>query len=184
MVHPTFNSDIELRPAFKHGNNRCRRHGCTDNDATIMPYLAIFESRHPGFIIQRIKPCRTSAGNNRTRITAAAAVALRAAGRNGRRIMSQKQQPPQLLLHHHLKALRLPTILREYPKVADQCARDKADYAQFLLRLSELELLERERKGTERRIKAARFPSTKSLDEFDSVATESCSARRPGWLTP
>lgn len=42
--------------------------------------------------------------------------------------MSQKQQPPELLLHHHLKALRLPTILREYPKVADQCARDKADY--------------------------------------------------------
>ena len=29
---------------------------------------------------------------------------------------------PQLLLEHHLKELRLPTILREYDKVAHQCA--------------------------------------------------------------
>ena len=28
---------------------------------------------------------------------------------------------PQVLLEHHLKALRLPTILREYDKVARQC---------------------------------------------------------------
>lgn len=85
--------------------------------------------------------------------------------------MSQTPQPPQLLLRHHLKALRLPTFLSEYPKVADQCARDKADYTAFLLRLAELELLERERKGTERRIKAARFPAPKSLEEFDFLAT-------------
>ena len=29
---------------------------------------------------------------------------------------------PQLLLAHHLKALRLPTFLREYDKLARQCA--------------------------------------------------------------
>ena len=29
---------------------------------------------------------------------------------------------PQLLLEHHLKALRLPTILRDYDKLARQCA--------------------------------------------------------------
>ena len=32
---------------------------------------------------------------------------------------------PQLLLEHHLKALRLPTMLREYDKVARQCAVEK-----------------------------------------------------------
>ena len=31
---------------------------------------------------------------------------------------------PQLLLAHHLKALRLPTFLREYDKVAKQCAAE------------------------------------------------------------
>ena len=29
---------------------------------------------------------------------------------------------PQLLLAHHLKALKLPTFLREYDKLARQCA--------------------------------------------------------------
>ena len=31
---------------------------------------------------------------------------------------------PQLLLAHHLKSLRLPTFLREYDKVAKQCAAE------------------------------------------------------------
>ena len=34
---------------------------------------------------------------------------------------------PQLLLAHHLKALRLPTFLREYDKVAKQCATEGID---------------------------------------------------------
>jgi DNA replication protein DnaC len=83
--------------------------------------------------------------------------------------MSQNPQPPQLLMEHHLKALRLPVFLREYKKTAAQCASDKGDFATFL-RLSEAELLERERKGIERRIKTARFPVTKSLDDFDFAA--------------
>ena len=29
---------------------------------------------------------------------------------------------PQLVLAHHLKALKLPTFLREYDKLAQQCA--------------------------------------------------------------
>ena len=52
---------------------------------------------------------------------------------------------PQVLLEHHLKALRLPTFLREYDKVARQCAAEDIDYPRYLLRMSELELLDRER---------------------------------------
>ena len=54
---------------------------------------------------------------------------------------------PQLLLEHHLKELRLPTILREYDKVARQCAVEQLDYQRYLLRMTELELLDRERRG-------------------------------------
>ena len=32
--------------------------------------------------------------------------------------------PPELLLAHHLKALKLPTFLREYDKLARQCAAE------------------------------------------------------------
>ena len=79
----------------------------------------------------------------------------------------------KVLLEEHLKSLRLPTFLREYSKLARQCAAEGVDYPRYLLRLSELELLDRERRAVERRIKAARFPVTKSLDSFDFLALPS-----------
>jgi DNA replication protein DnaC len=78
---------------------------------------------------------------------------------------------PQLLLEHHLKALRLPTFQREYDKIARQCAAEGVDHARYLLRLAELELLER--RAAERRIRQARFPVLKSLDTFDFLAIPS-----------
>jgi DNA replication protein DnaC len=79
-------------------------------------------------------------------------------------------ETPQVLLQHHLKKLRLPTFNSEYAKLARQCAAEGQDHAQYLLRLCELELIERERRMIERRIKAAKFPATKSLDSFDFKA--------------
>ena len=79
-------------------------------------------------------------------------------------------EAPQILLDHQLKKLKLPTFLREYDKQARLCAAEGRDHVQFLLRLVELELIDRERRMIERRIKAARFPATKSLDSFDFAA--------------
>jgi DNA replication protein DnaC len=87
--------------------------------------------------------------------------------------MSEAMEPvetPQLLLDHHLKTLRLPTMLREYDRVARQCAAEDLDYPRYLLRMAELELLDRERRATERRVRQAKFPVTKSLDSFDFLA--------------
>jgi DNA replication protein DnaC len=78
-----------------------------------------------------------------------------------------------VLLKHHLKALRLPTVWAECEKVARQCAADNVDHLGFLLQVVELELIERERKAAERRLKAARFPAPKTLDEFDFAARPS-----------
>jgi DNA replication protein DnaC len=80
---------------------------------------------------------------------------------------------PQVLLAHHLKALKLPTFLREHDKLARQCAAEGADHPTYLLRLAELELLDRERRLVERRIRQARFPAVKSLDSFDFAAIPS-----------
>ena len=84
---------------------------------------------------------------------------------------------PQVLLQHHLKKLRLPTFLGEYSKLAQQCAAEKKDHVQYLLRLCEPELIERERRMIERRIKAAKFPATKSLDSFDFKAIPSLNSK-------
>jgi DNA replication protein DnaC len=63
--------------------------------------------------------------------------------------------------------------VREYDKVARQCAVEKADFPRYLLRLTELELLDRDRRAIERRIRQARFPVIKSLDSFDFLAIPS-----------
>ena len=80
---------------------------------------------------------------------------------------------PQVLLAHHLKALRLPTFLSQYEKVAGECAKDGTDHPRYLLRLAELELIDRERRMIDRQIRAARFPAVKTLDSFDFTAIPS-----------
>jgi len=77
------------------------------------------------------------------------------------------------LLEHHLKELKLPTFLREYDKLAGQCAAEGTDHLDYLLRLSELELIECHHGMVDRRVKAARFPTTKSLDTFDFLSMPS-----------
>ena len=77
---------------------------------------------------------------------------------------------PQLLLDHHLKTLKLPTFLREYAKQARLSADEGVDHIAYLARLAELELIDRERRLVERRIKQARFPAVKQLESFDFKA--------------
>ena len=78
-----------------------------------------------------------------------------------------------VLLKHHLKALKMPTMHSECEKVATRCAAENVDHLGFLLQLSELELLDRERRAAERRLKAARFPSPKTLEGFAFAAQPS-----------
>jgi DNA replication protein DnaC len=79
-------------------------------------------------------------------------------------------EAPEILLSHYLKILKLPTFQREYQKLARQCAVEGVDHVGFLARLAEREMIERDRRKVERRIKAARFPVVKSLDSFDFAA--------------
>jgi DNA replication protein DnaC len=87
--------------------------------------------------------------------------------------MSKTETKSTVLLKHHLKHLRLPTMHAECEKIAARAASDNVDHLGFLLQLTELELIERERKAAERRLKAARFPAHKTLDEFDFQARPS-----------
>jgi DNA replication protein DnaC len=80
---------------------------------------------------------------------------------------------PRLLLEHCLKQLRLPTMMREFPKLGEQCAKEGTTFEQFLLRLVEQELMDRERRAIERRIQAARFPVSKSLETYDFLSIPS-----------
>jgi DNA replication protein DnaC len=72
-----------------------------------------------------------------------------------------------------MKALRLPTVASECEKVAARCATDNVDHLTYLLQLLELELLEREKRSADRRLRAARLPNIKTLESFDFAARPS-----------
>jgi DNA replication protein DnaC len=83
------------------------------------------------------------------------------------------KNPAVLLLEHHLKELKLPTFLRDYDSVGAVCSQERCDYPTYLLRLAERELIDRERRATERRIKEAAFPVLKTIETFDFAAQPS-----------
>ena len=67
--------------------------------------------------------------------------------------MKKTETTSTVLLKHHLKALKLPTVLAECEKVAQRCAADNVDHLGYLQQLCELELVDRERRSAERRLK-------------------------------
>jgi DNA replication protein DnaC len=85
--------------------------------------------------------------------------------------MKPSRQVNMLLLKHHLKALRLPRVSAECEKTAKHCVADGTAHLGYLLRVRELELIERERKAAARRLKAAKFPALKTVTEFDFAAS-------------
>ena len=92
--------------------------------------------------------------------------------------MKKHETKSTVLLKHHLKALKLPTMTAECETIAARCARENVDHLGFLLQLCERELIERERRAAQRRLKAARFPTAKTLESFDFAAAPSVNKPR------
>lgn len=66
-----------------------------------------------------------------------------------------------------LSTLKLPTILAQLPIVAKQAADQSWSHTQFLQHLLQAEANDRSTRATERRIRNARFPVCKTVDQFD-----------------
>ena len=71
------------------------------------------------------------------------------------------------LLKTQLRQLRLPTMGQEFEKLARDAAAGNQTFAQFLLRLTELELATRAANAVATRIKNAEFPVEKDFDTYD-----------------
>lgn len=61
----------------------------------------------------------------------------------------------------------------ECEKIAARCAKENVDHLGFLLQLCEQELIDREKRASDRRLKAAKFPNYKTLEDFDFKAQPS-----------
>ncbi len=70
-------------------------------------------------------------------------------------------------LAHLFRALKAPAAARSLPAIADRAREQAWSYEQFAEVLLGTEVSARDSHGGEGRIKAARFPARKTLEEFD-----------------
>jgi DNA replication protein DnaC len=75
-------------------------------------------------------------------------------------------KPAPSLLSHHLEYLKLPFTQAHYGELARQAAEQQWDHVEYLRRLMEGEYTEWRQRIIERRIRAARFPVLKTLEQF------------------
>ena len=71
------------------------------------------------------------------------------------------------VIAEHLKTLKLPSFAREYEARARQARDDQWDYEEYLRELLEAEVLSRQQRCAERRLREAQFPDRKTLDQID-----------------
>ena len=70
-------------------------------------------------------------------------------------------------LAHLFRALKTPAAARALPKLAERAREEEWSHERFLEAVLSTEVSSRESHGGENRIKAARFPARKTLEEFD-----------------
>jgi hypothetical protein len=74
---------------------------------------------------------------------------------------------PTTELAHLFRALKAPAAARALPKLAERARAEEWSYEQFIASVLKTEIDSRDSHGGQARIKAARFPAHKTLEEFD-----------------
>jgi DNA replication protein DnaC len=74
---------------------------------------------------------------------------------------------PTSELAHLFRQLKAPAAARALPKLADRAREEQWSYEQFAATLLKTETDSRDSHGGQARIKAARFPARKTIEEFD-----------------
>src|SRR5271170_1606545 len=81
-------------------------------------------------------------------------------------------------IHQQCKVLRLPSIAAQCAQLAEQAVRERRTHLGYLEALLQTELEDREQRLIERRIREARLPRMKTLEEFDFARTPGISAQQ------
>jgi DNA replication protein DnaC len=74
---------------------------------------------------------------------------------------------PSSELAHLFRALKAPAAARALPKLAERAREEQWSYEQFAATLLKTEIDSRDSHGGQARIKAARFPARKTIEDFD-----------------
>jgi DNA replication protein DnaC len=77
------------------------------------------------------------------------------------------ENPEKAAVEQQCRVLRLPAVAEQCASLAEEAVKRRQMYLRYLETVLAVELEERERNTIARRIKDARLPRTKTLDEFD-----------------
>src|SRR5689334_10296201 len=89
-------------------------------------------------------------------------------GPSARRLRpADRMTKPTTELAHLFRALKAPAAARALPKLADRTRAEDWSYEQFAAVLLKTETDSRDSHGGQARIKTARFPARKTIEEFD-----------------
>jgi DNA replication protein DnaC len=88
----------------------------------------------------------------------------------------------QTIILSHLRTLKLPAIRGEYAAAARRAQKDGWSYEAYLQELLELEMRSREEHMAAKRLKEARFPETKTLEQIDWNAMAGVSRQKVAHL--
>lgn len=84
----------------------------------------------------------------------------------------------EAVIAEYLKALKLPAFASEYRGLVRQARDGGWDYEDFFRELLEVELHSREERTAKRRLKEARFPDVKTLEQLDWDALRGISKQK------
>jgi DNA replication protein DnaC len=90
--------------------------------------------------------------------------------------MNRAESLTEAAIDQHCRLLRLPTIAAQCQRLAKDAVQQQQPYLTYLAELLSAEVDERERHTIERRIKEARLPRIKALEDFDFSAASLVSA--------
>ena len=90
--------------------------------------------------------------------------------------MNRAESLTEAAIDQHCRLLRLPTIAAQCQRLAKDAVQQQQPYLTYLAELLSAEVDERERHTIERRIKEARLPRIKALEDFDFSAAPRVSA--------
>jgi len=79
------------------------------------------------------------------------------------------------VVREQCKTLKLPTVAMSFERLASEAAREHHSHTAFLAAALAAEVEERERKAIERRLREAKLPRMKTLEEFDFSQTPAVS---------
>ena len=81
-------------------------------------------------------------------------------------------------IRQQCKVLRMPTVAAQCMQLAEQAVRERRTHLGYLEALLQAELEEREQRLIERRIREARLPRMKTLEDFDFARNPKVSAQQ------